>query len=99
LDQGEEPGQPGDAASAGGVCRRSGWRLELAEIQTVADDRVMPLRDHEKRKAYQRAWAVAKRAKNPEPSRIARRKYRAKNLDMVRKKDRQRRKRAKAEEP
>jgi hypothetical protein len=26
-------------------------------------------KDHEKRKAYQRAWAAAKRAKNPEPSR------------------------------
>jgi hypothetical protein len=29
----------------------------------------MPYKDHEKRKAYQRAWAAAKRAKNPEPSR------------------------------
>jgi hypothetical protein len=25
---------------------------------------VMPFKDHEKRKAYQRAWAAAKRAKN-----------------------------------
>jgi hypothetical protein len=43
------------------------WRLALAEIQTVADDRAMTVKDHEKRKAYQRAWAAAKRAKNPEP--------------------------------
>jgi hypothetical protein len=59
----------------------------------------MPVKDHEKRKAYLRAWAAAKWAKNPEPSRIAGRKYRAKNLDMVREKDRQRRRGAKVEEP
>jgi hypothetical protein len=59
----------------------------------------MPVKDHEKWKIYQRAWAAAKRAKNPEPSRIASRKYRAANLDMVREKDRERKKRAKAEEP
>jgi hypothetical protein len=27
----------------------------------------MPVKDHEKWKAYQRVWAAAKRAKNPEP--------------------------------
>ena len=59
----------------------------------------MPFKDHEKRKAYQRAWAAAKRAKNPEPSRIAARKYRAANLEIVREKDRGRNRRMKAEEP
>jgi hypothetical protein len=60
----------------------------------------MAFKDPEKRKAYQRAWAAAKRAKNPEASRDASRKYRAANLEIVRKKDRERRaRRAKAKEP
>jgi hypothetical protein len=59
----------------------------------------MPIKDYEKRKAYQRAWAAASRAKNPEASRDASRKYRAANLEIVRKKDRERRRRAKAKEP
>jgi hypothetical protein len=62
--------------------------------QFIEHDRTMPLKDHEKRKAYQRAWAAAKRAKNPEPARIASRKYRAKNLEIVRQKDRGRRRAA-----
>jgi hypothetical protein len=59
----------------------------------------MPFKDHEKRKAYQRAWAAAKRVKNPEPGRIAARKYRAANLDIIREKDRGRSRRLKAKEP
>ena len=55
----------------------------------------MPFKDHEKRKAYQRVWAAAKRAKNPEQSRIATRKYRAANLEIIREKDRGRRLKAK----
>ena len=55
----------------------------------------MPFKDHEKRKAYQRAWAAAKRANNPEPGRIAARKYRAANLEIIREKDRGRRLKAK----
>jgi hypothetical protein len=50
----------------------------------TANDRAMPFKDHEKRKAFQRAWAAAKRAKNPESSRIAARKYRAAHLEIVR---------------
>jgi hypothetical protein len=46
----------------------------------------MTFKDPEKRKAYQRLWAAAKRAKNPETSREAGRKYRAKNLEIIRKK-------------
>jgi hypothetical protein len=74
-------------------------RVALAAARTVADNRAMPFKDHEKWKVYQRAWAAAKRAENPEPSRIASRKYRAANLAIVREKDRERRRRAKAEEP
>jgi hypothetical protein len=50
----------------------------------------MTFKDPERRKAYQRVWAAAKRAKNPEPCREASRKYRAENLEMVRQKDRER---------
>jgi hypothetical protein len=59
----------------------------------------MPVKDHEKWKAYQRAWAAAKRAKNPQPSRIAGRRYRAENLEIIREKDREGRRQAKAKEP
>ena len=62
----------------------------------------MTFKDPEKRKAYQRLWAAAKRAKNPETSREAGRKYRAKNLEIVRNKDRERRRKlaaSKAKEP
>jgi hypothetical protein len=41
------------------------------------------------------AWAAARRAKNPEPGRIAARKYRAANLEIIREKDRGRRLKAK----
>jgi hypothetical protein len=58
----------------------------------------MPFKDREKKRVYQRAWAAAKRVKNPEPSRISARKYRAANLEIVRKKDRERKRRLKAEE-
>jgi hypothetical protein len=51
----------------------------------------MAFKDPEKRKAYQRSWAAANRAKNPEAFREAARKYRAKNLEIVREKDRERR--------
>jgi hypothetical protein len=51
----------------------------------------MPFKDPEKRKASQRSWAAANRAKNPEAFREAARKYRAKNLEIVREKDRERR--------
>jgi hypothetical protein len=64
----------------------------------VVNNRAMPFKDHEQRKAYQRAWAAAKRAKNPEPSRIAARKYRAANLEIVQAKDRGRNRRLKGEE-
>jgi hypothetical protein len=47
----------------------------------------MTFKDREKRKVYQRLWAAAKRAKNPEASREAVRKYRAKNLEIVREKE------------
>jgi hypothetical protein len=50
----------------------------------------MTYKDPAKRKAYQRVWAATKRAKNPEPGREASRKYRAENLEIVRKKDRER---------
>ena len=59
----------------------------------------MTHKDPEKRKAYQRVWAAVKRAKNPEASREASRKYRAENLEIVRKKDRERRLASKAKEP
>ena len=59
----------------------------------------MTHKDPEKRKAYQRVWAAAKRAKNPEASREASRKYRAENLEIVRRKDRERRLASKAKEP
>jgi hypothetical protein len=49
----------------------------------------MPFKDHEKRKAYARIWAAAKRAKNPESQREANRKYRATHLESVRKKNRE----------
>ena len=48
----------------------------------------MAFKDPEKRKAYQRSWAADNRAKNPEAFREATRKYRAKNLPIIRKKDR-----------
>jgi DNA-binding IclR family transcriptional regulator len=51
----------------------------------------MAFKDPEKRKAYQRSWAAANRAKNPEAFREAARKYRAKNLEIVREKERERR--------
>jgi hypothetical protein len=51
----------------------------------------MAIKDPERRKAYQRSWAAAKRAKNPEAVREAARNYRAKNLDIIREKDRERR--------
>jgi hypothetical protein len=50
----------------------------------------MAFKDPEKRKAYQRSWAAANRAKNPETCREAARKYRAKNLAIIREKDRER---------
>jgi hypothetical protein len=63
----------------------------------------MTYKDPAKRKAYQRVWAAAKRAKNPEPGRVASRKYRAENLEIVRKKDRDRSRKqspaSKAKEP
>jgi len=59
----------------------------------------MTFKDPEKRKAYQRLWAAAKRAKNPESSREAGRKYRAKNLEIVRKKDRKRMRKLAASKP
>jgi hypothetical protein len=59
----------------------------------------MTFKDPEKRKAYQRLWAAAKRAKNPESSREAGRKYRAKNLEIVRKKDRERMRKLTASKP
>jgi hypothetical protein len=59
----------------------------------------MTFKDPEKRKAYQRLWAAAKRAKNPESSREAGRKYRAKNLEIVRKKDRERMRKLAASKP
>jgi hypothetical protein len=49
----------------------------------------MPFRDSEKKKAYGRIWAAAKRAKNPELNREATRKYRARNLELIRKKNRE----------
>jgi hypothetical protein len=49
----------------------------------------MPIKDSEKRKAYKRIWAAAKRAKNPESQREANRKYRATHLESVRKKNRE----------
>jgi hypothetical protein len=49
----------------------------------------MPFKDSEKRKAYKRIWAAAKRAKNPEPQREASRKYRAAHLELIRKKNRE----------
>jgi hypothetical protein len=49
----------------------------------------MAFKDHEKKKAYDRIWAAAKRAKNPEVHREASRKYRAANLELIRKKARE----------
>jgi hypothetical protein len=49
----------------------------------------MPFKDREKKKAYNRIWAAAKRAKNPESAREASRKYRAARLESVRKKNRE----------
>ena len=48
----------------------------------------MAFKHPEERKAYQRSWAAAKRAENPEAAREAARKYRAKNLEIVREADR-----------
>jgi hypothetical protein len=44
----------------------------------------MPFKDSEKKKAYGRIWASAKRAKNPEPHREANRKYRAAHPELKR---------------
>jgi hypothetical protein len=49
----------------------------------------MPFKDHEKRKAYKRIWAAAKRAKNPESQREANHKYRAAHLELILKKNRE----------
>jgi hypothetical protein len=50
----------------------------------------MPFKDREKKKAYKRMWAAAKRAKNPELHREAARKYRAVNRELIREKSRRR---------
>jgi hypothetical protein len=49
----------------------------------------LPFKDREKKKAYNRIWAAAKRAKNPESQREANRKYRAAHLELIRKKNRE----------
>jgi hypothetical protein len=49
----------------------------------------MPFKDPEKKKAYKRMWATAKRAKSPESHREANRKYRASHLEALREKNRE----------
>jgi hypothetical protein len=49
----------------------------------------VPFKDREKKKAYGRIWAAAKRAKNPEAPREATRKCRAANRELIREKSRE----------
>jgi hypothetical protein len=58
-------------------------------VRESAKESRMPFKDREKRKAYKRIWAAAKRAKNPEAQREATRKYRAANRELIRERSRE----------